>query len=601
MDFVKWCFFIKNPDGYPVRFFPIDIFTDGKISAKITISLSNLYKNGGEKGFEENSIMIRKVVMKFVTQPIKKLISEAERIGKGDYGHKIEMDREDEIGQLAVAIDVMRSQIREKQEELNKQKEEYQNLFEHVPCYITVQDRNFKLLSYNQEFAEKFKPKPGDYCYVAYKGRSKRCEICPVVETFEDAQSHSSEETGVNKDHSRSFWMVRTSPIKNKDGEVIAAMEMSLDVTKMKFLEKEVRESEEHYRVIFDTIPNPLFVLDAKTLEILDCNNSMTAVYGFEKDEIKKTSFLRFFEDGDRNQFARELKTTKALNKIRQIRKDGKAIFVNIHTAPSEYMEHEALLVTATDVTERLIVEQQLIQASKLATLGEMATGVAHELNQPLSVIKTASSFFLKKVRNKEAVTPEIMETLAEEMDSHVDRASKIINHMREFGRQADVKRIDTQVNDVLTKALEIFSQQLKLRQIEVVQELSEDLPAVLADSNRLEQVFINLLTNARDAIEEKNAHFASESEVKRIIIRTGTKDGSLFIEIKDTGIGIPESILDRIFDPFFTTKKAGKGTGLGLSISYGIVRDYDGTIRVKSEEGVGSTFYIYFPISGEG
>ena len=546
--------------------------------------------------------MIQKMVMKFVTHPIRKLISEAERIGKGDYGHKIEMDRDDEVGQLAVAIDMMRRQIREKQEELNKQKEEYQNLFEHVPCYITVQDRNFKLLSYNREFAEKFKPKPGDSCYVAYKGRSKRCEICPVVETFEDAQSHSSEETGVNKDNSRFFWMVRTSPIKNKDGEVIAAMEMSLDVTQMKFLEHEVRKSEENYRVIFDTIPNPLFVLDAKTLEILDCNNSVTAVYGFDKEEIKRTSFLRFFEDGDRNQFAQELKTAKTLNKIRQIRKDGKAIFVNIHTAPSEYMGHEALLVTATDITERLIVEQQLIQASKLATLGEMATGVAHELNQPLSVIKTASSFFLKKVRKNEAVTPEIMETLAEEMDSHVDRASKIINHMREFGRQADLKRVSsTQVNDVLTKALEIFSQQLKLRQIEVVKELEENLPVILADSNRLEQVFINLLTNARDAIEEKNAHMVSDSEVKRILLRTGIKDGSVFIEIKDTGIGIPESLLDRVFDPFFTTKKAGKGTGLGLSISYGIVRDYHGTFRVESQESVGSTFCILFPIPGDG
>ena len=382
---------------------------------------------------------------------------------------------------------------------------------------------------------------------------------------------------------------------------MIAAMEMSLDATKMKFLEKEVRKTEENYRVIFDTIPNPLFVLDAKTLEILDCNNSMTTVYGFEKGEIKKTSFLRFFEDGDRNQYAQELKTAKTLNKIRQIRKDGRAIFVNIHTAPSEYMGHEALLVTTTDITERLTVEQQLIQASKLAALGEMATGVAHELNQPLSVIKTASSFFLKKVRNKEAVTPEIMETLAEEMDSHVDRASKIINHMREFGRQADIKRIETQVNDVLSKALEIFSQQLKLRQIEVVRELEENLPVILADSNRLEQVFINLLTNARDAIEEKNAHFASDSEIKRIFLRTGIKDGFVFVEIKDTGIGIPEPILDRIFDPFFTTKKAGRGTGLGLSISYGIVQDYDGTIKVESQEGVGSTFYIYFPIPGKG
>ena len=129
-----------------------------------------------------------------------------------------------------------------KPEELNKQKEEYQILFENSPCYITVQDRNFRLLRYNREFAEKFDPKPGDYCFQAYKGRSIKCEICPVLETFEDGKPHTSEETGINKDGTRSFWIARTSPIKNSAGEVVAAMEMSLDVTQMKFLEDEVRK-----------------------------------------------------------------------------------------------------------------------------------------------------------------------------------------------------------------------------------------------------------------------------------------------------------------------------------------------------------------------
>ncbi len=538
-------------------------------------------------------------VVRFVNRPIKKLISSTWRIGNGQYDDEVQADRRDEIGQLALAINQMRKQIREKQDELNKQKEEYRNLFEHAPCYITVQDQDFKLLRYNREFAEKFEPKAGDYCYQAYKGRTQRCEICPVVETFEDGQPRTSEETGINKDGTRSFWMVRTSPIVNAEGKVVAAMEMSLDVTKMKFLENEVRKSEEKYRTIFDTIPNPIFVLDVKTLQILDCNDSMTSIYGFRKEEIIDTSFIDLFEEDDREKYAAELKAAKDLNRVRQIRKDGNTMFVNIFASRSEYMGREVLLATASDVTARLLAEQQLIQASKMATLGEMATGVAHELNQPLSVIKTASSFILKKIRRKEPVTEDVLETLAAEMDSHVDRASKIITHMREFGRQSDVKRSEVQVNEALLKALEIFSQQLKLRQIDVVTDLAEDLPPVLADSNRLEQVFINLLTNARDAIEERWQDPEQKAGAKRIFLKTSSRNGVVVVQVQDNGTGIPLSARDRIFDPFFTTKEAGKGTGLGLSISYGIVRDYEGTIKVESQEGEGATFTIEFPVAG--
>jgi histidine kinase len=243
------------------------------------------------------------------------------------------------------------------------------------------------------------------------------------------------------------------------------------------------------------------------------------------------------------------------------------------------------------------MAEQQLIQAGKMATLGEMATGMAHELNQPLSVIKTASNFFLKKIRNKEKIKEDIIETLAEEMDNHVDRASKIINHMREFGRQSDAKKEEVKINRALQKALEIFSRQLELREIDVSMDLQEDLPIIMADSNRLEQVFINLLTNARDAIEDRYAQSNDEKAEKKIFITSRSDGKHITVEIRDTGIGLPESMHSKIFDPFFTTKKAGSGTGLGLSISYGIVRDYNGTIKVESNMNQGSAFILNFPV----
>ena len=171
---------------------------------------------------------------------------------------------------------------------------------------------------------------------------------------------------------------------------------------------------------------------------------------------------------------------------------------------------------------------------------------------------------------------------------------------MREFGRKADGGKKEVEVNAVLNRSLEIFSQQLKLKEIEVVEDLQDDLPKVMADSNRLEQVFINLLINARDSIEEKWKDTDRKDAVKKIFLKTSAIGSNVIIEVRDTGTGIPKNIFDKIFEPFFTSKKVGMGTGLGLSISYGIVQDYYGTIRVKSREGEGATFIIQFPIPHE-
>jgi histidine kinase len=272
--------------------------------------------------------------------------------------------------------------------------------------------------------------------------------------------------------------------------------------------------------------------------------------------------------------------------------------------SPSEFSGQKVLLATTSDMTKRLETEQQLIQASKMATLGEMATGMAHELNQPLSVIKTAASFIRRKIERGEELAKDILATLTQEMDAHVDRASKIINHLREFGRKPEMKLTPVDVADILRRALVIFSQQLKLREIEVVQNLAPDLPLVMADAGRLEQVFINMLINARDAIEEKLAAAKGGTvgeptgarEPRRITLSASQSGQQVQVEIADTGCGIPPGVLEKIFEPFFTTKRVGKGTGLGLSISYGIIQDCGGSIRAESSPGEGTRFVISLP-----
>jgi histidine kinase len=421
-----------------------------------------------------------------------------------------------------------------------------------------------------------------------------------VEKTFKDGKSHHSEEVGISKDGSPTYWIVRTSPIKNEKGEIVAAMEMNLDVTHHKELEEELERSEQKYRDIFNNIRNPIFVLDADTLEIIDCNNSVQSVYGYGRDEIAGKSFLALLPENEKSRYAAELKRASVINQVKQIRKDKEIIFVDLWVSLSEYPGKNVLLVTTSDITQRLETEQQLIQASKMATLGEMATGVAHELNQPLAVIKTASSFFMKKVNKGEKINDGILFTMSEEIDSHVDRAARIINHMRQFGRKSDPKLDEIQINDVLEKSFEIFSQQLAVRGIEVAWEIEENLPLILADAGRLEQVFINLLINARDAIEETWELKSPQKGDKKITLKSRSEGKRVFVEVLDTGGGVAGSIIDKVFEPFFTTKDAGKGTGLGLSISYRIVHDLGGSIKVVSREGEGARFIIAFPSASD-
>ena len=555
--------------------------------------------------FLVTSAIIMVVMLRFVNRPIRRLINETQQIAKGDYSSKVPVDGEDEINQLAMAVNRMEEDIARSQADLRRQRNEYQNLFENVPCEIAVLDRQFRLANFNRNYADKFNPVLGEYCYKAYKGRDTKCQECLVEKTFEGAGPQLGEETGCDKDGRPAHWLVVTSPLMDDTGQITGAMEMNLDLTDMKVLEDKLRRSEMKYRAFFNNMPNPVFVLDAADLTILDCNASVKAVYAYEKSDILGTSFLNFFVDEEKQAFAEAIPTLPFLSRVRQVNKSGTLLFVNIHISPADDEGRKVFLVTTSDITKRLEVEQQLIQASKMATLGEMATGVAHELNQPLSVIKTASSFFMKKVRSKEPIKDDIMLTLTEEIDSHINRATKIINHMREFGRKSDLDIVPVQINEVIKRAFEIFSQQLKVRGIDVHWELEEHLPVIEADPSCLEQVFINLLVNARDAIESgwdagagQLLERASGQPAKEIFIRTRCQDDHVIAEVEDSGEGIPEAIRDKIFEPFFTTKEVGKGTGLGLSISYGIVKDCHGDIRLDSLPGRGARFVISFPAS---
>lgn len=532
------------------------------------------------------------------SQPIDSIIKGVQSITRGEHFPEISVQGDKELEELAQSINQMAKTINRDRMELKQQRDEFKILFSQVPCLITVQDRNFRLLNFNHEFANQFEPKPGDFCYSAYKGRNEKCVNCLVEKTFEDGMVHSGEETGLDKNGKMSHWILRTSPIRNPVGEIVATMEMSIDITEKRKLEKELEISEQKYQEIFNSIPNPVFVLDYNTLEIMDCNASVESVYGFKKETIVHKPFLSLFPEEERERYEETIKNESVLNRVKHITNSGDNIFVNIRISLAGYPQKKILLVTTSDVTKRLETEQQLIQASKMATLGEMASAMAHELNQPLSVIKTACGFFMMKAEQKEDIEENTLFEVIEKMDKNVDRATRIINNMREFARKSSMDIVKVQINEVIEKAFEFFTQQMKLREIEITWELENNLPRIDADPGRLEQVFINLFLNARDAIEERWANQKPLKGEKKITIKSKLEGEKVICQICDTGIGVPEKLKDKIFEPFFTTKEVGKGMGLGLSITYGIVKEFGGLIHVAANHPEGACLIMEFPVS---
>ncbi len=539
-------------------------------------------------------------IVYFVNRPIRRLVSATKQLARGDYEQEVQVITQDEIGDLSLSFDEMRKNIRDQAYAYQKSKEEYQTLFEEVPCQISVQDRDFRITQVNRVFEQRFGDCQGEYCYRAYKGREEKCAVCPVERTFQDGQPHSSEEVVVRKDGTLAYVLAFTSPIFDEGGEVVAAMEMATDITQVRLLEQELKRSEEKYRTLFNSDPNPIFVVNLQTLEIQDANERALKFYGFERNEILGKSFLELAEPQEWDRLRKvPWEREGAVYKVKQHTKDGESIMVNIRYSSLKDIGQDTVIVTTSDVTERVKSEEQLIQASKMATLGEMSAGVAHELNQPLSVIKTSASFLTKKIDRKEPVSPDILRELADEMDSQVDRASLIINHLRQFGRKTDIRKANVQLNDCISGTFTVLGRQLELHGIKVELDLDKELPPIKGDRNRLEQVFLNLIMNARDAMDEKQ-ELAGKDVEKVLRISSKTADDRVVVKVSDSGLGMSEGVKEKIFEPFFTTKPVGKGTGLGLSISFGIVRDYDGIIEVQSFEGRGTTFTINFPAAAK-
>lgn len=409
-------------------------------------------------------------------------------------------------------------------------------------------------------------------------------------------------------------WIFFTAaPIKSPDGKVIGAIETLKDLTEDKKAQEELelqdrelstlydkyKKSEEKYRSLFNNNPNPIFIIDRKTFEILDVNHRVEEEYGFSKSDLLGTPFLDMGETSDESirEGLEGLAEDQSIlfTKKKHKKKDETLFFVNIKVVNATYSHRDVLIASATDITESVEKETQLIQAGKLATLGTMAAGMAHEINQPLNVIQICSDLILKMIKKGIQIPDDELVMMANDIIDNVARAAGVIKHVRDFARQSERALKKLSVNDPINDVFKILGHQLTVHSIKVNLDLDPDLPEIRAEHNRLEQVFINLVTNAIDTMDEK-ADKEDGAVEKTLHIKTYVEDGMVVAEASDTGMGMTDSVKRKIFEPFFTTKETGKGTGLGTSISFGIIKDYKGTIDIQSEFGKGSTFIIKFP-----
>ena len=258
---------------------------------------------------------------------------------------------------------------------------------------------------------------------------------------------------------------------------------------------------------------------------------------------------------------------------------------LNIAIAPlvSKEMQQIGRLIIFDDITDRDDLERRLVQADKLSSIGLLAAGVAHEVNTPLAVISTYAQMLAKQISGDEQKSK-----LLDKIAKQTFRASEIVNSLLSFSRTSPTEFVEVDVNKVIRETLNLIEHQLEKSSIDVKLNLEQALPGVKGNSGKLQQVFLNLFLNARDAMESGGT----------LAVRTWNEDGFARVQVVDTGQGIPPEHLARIYDPFFTTKASRKGTGLGLSVTYGIIREHGGTIEVESRPGAGARFQVELPVA---
>jgi two-component system, cell cycle sensor histidine kinase and response regulator CckA len=426
-------------------------------------------------------------------------------------------------------------------------------------------------------------------------------EDCPIHGTLRDGEIRRvTDEVFWRKDGSSFPVEYLAAPMRDAQGAIIGVVVTFRDVTERREAERQRRESEEQYRLLFENNPHPMYVFDAETLAFLAVNEAAAHHYGHSRDELLGVSIRDISPPEEVPAFMeairaapRDTSSSESLGVFAQRRKDGLVMQMDIAASRLPFQGRDAFLCLAVDVTEKQNLQAQLLQSQKMESVGRLAGGVAHDFNNLLGVILGYGSLLLGKVEEG----PD--RAKLEQIVKAGERAAGLTRQLLAFSRkqvlQPRVLNLNELVVDMQTMLLRLIGEDIQL-----VTRL-DGRGNVKADAGQIEQVLMNLVVNARDAmprggqitIQTSNAVLDDSYAAERPDVRTGP---CVVLAVGDTGVGMTAETKRKIFEPFFTTKGPSEGTGLGLATSDGIVRQSGGHIVVDSELGRGSTFKVYLP-----
>ena len=531
----------------------------------------------------------------------------------------------------------------------------YQQVLDNLTDGITIQDTTFTIVYQNKAMVRTFGEQHGRKCYEIYERRNEICEGCGLRKAFETRQANLVLRTAFEEDGKTSFWENACIPLFDERGDLIAGVEVCRNVSDRIGLEEEVKErniqlgqlnkqlteSEEKYRVQFEQALDAIFIADAETGVLLDCNPAALNLVGKERSEVvgRHHSELHPSETFDADAaetFRRHLGENEGeVLETRIVRKDGEQRDVAILANTFELKGRKVLQGVFRDITdklkaekERATLEMQLKHAQKLESIGNLAAGIAHEMNTPAQFIGDNVRFLqgafsdlvgllgkyerMIAAARADTLTPEMLsevEKAADDADVRfliedipsaiyqtiegVDRVSNLVRSMKEFAHPTGESKVSADLNRAILNTLTISRNEWKYV-AEVETDLDPDLPPVPCLLDDFNQVILNLIVNAAHAIR-------GPSEDGQGTIRITTRNAAPWAEIlvSDTGTGIPEDIQDKIFDPFFTTKEVGQGSGQGLAIAHAIITGkHGGSLTFETEVGKGTTFLIRIPMA---
>jgi two-component system NtrC family sensor kinase len=452
--------------------------------------------------------------------------------------------------------------------------------------FLDVNDAMVRMLGY-QSREELLRADVGPHLYPAPAARERFLDALA-----ERGVLRNYEETLRRKDGTMLHTLQNITAVRDARGKIAQIRGLMLDVTEQKTFQSQLQRERDFNQKILNTTQSMILVLD--TAGLISYANRRCFESGYREDELIGRRLLEWVEVSHRMDFEAALDTTAHGQQVENLelrvrRSDGSMGHFSISLSPmrDEQSAVNSVVVVMTDITDAALLQAKLAHSEKMATIGRLVSGVAHEVNNPLAAILGFTDLLLEN--------PQIPENAREDLQiilHETQRTKDIVQDLLSFARQRPVQRELVQVNSVLWQTIKLRSYDFASHGVEVCEEFDEKLAPALGDTQQLQQVFLNILNNAYDAVQEAQQR-------GRITIRTQQRGDSIEVAVTDNGTGIADP--ERIFDPFYTTKQAGKGTGLGLSICYGIVRAHGGEILCwNNGVDAGSTFVVRIPVAND-